>query len=46
MNPETRRLIKVNIDDAKKASETFELFLGSDVEPRKEFIENNGYKQI
>lgn len=46
MNPETRKLIKINMNDAKKANDTFELFLGDKVEPRRDFITENGYKYI
>lgn len=46
MNPDTRRLIRVNINDVVKMKDTFELFLGDDVAPRKQFIEEFGYKYI
>ncbi|EJT5937145.1 DNA topoisomerase [Clostridium perfringens] len=38
MNPETRRLIQVTMDDIEKANKYFELFLGETVEDRKEYI--------
>ncbi|MBE6014146.1 MAG: DNA gyrase subunit B [Lachnospiraceae bacterium] len=38
LNPETRILQKVEIDDALLASETTELLMGSDVSPRRDFI--------
>ena len=41
MNPETRILIKVNIEDAIKADETFTVLMGDDIEPRRKFIEQN-----
>ena len=41
MNPETRILVKVTMDDAIKADETFTVLMGDEVEPRKEFIQAN-----
>lgn len=41
MNPETRVLKKVAIEDALYASEIFEDLMGADVQPRREFIEEN-----
>ncbi|MHA1751859.1 MAG: DNA topoisomerase (ATP-hydrolyzing) subunit B [Candidatus Helarchaeota archaeon] len=38
MNPETRILYRVEIDDAILANELFSILMGTDVEPRKEFI--------
>ena len=38
MNPETRLLKRVNIEDGRMASETTSLLMGGDVQPRKEFI--------
>lgn len=46
MNPETRRLIKVTMDDIEKANEYFELFLGNNVEKRRNYIEENGHLYI
>lgn len=43
MNPETRRLIRVNSEDAETMSKYFELFLGNDIGPRKQYIEENGH---
>ncbi len=39
MNPATRTMLKVTIDDAAKADEVFDILMGSDVEPRKRFIQ-------
>lgn len=39
MNPETRRLKKITIEDAIKAEEIFTVLMGELVEPRREFIE-------
>jgi DNA gyrase subunit B len=41
MTPEARRLLKVTIDDAQEASETFTLFMGDEVEPRRKYIEDH-----
>jgi len=38
MNPKTRRLIQVTIEDAALADEVFSILMGEKVEPRKEFI--------
>jgi DNA gyrase subunit B len=39
MNPATRTLLKVQVDDALKADEIFHVLMGSDVPPRKSFIQ-------
>ncbi len=41
MNPMTRKLLKVTLEDAQAADETFTLLMGDQVEPRKEFIQQN-----
>jgi DNA gyrase subunit B len=41
MNPDTRTLLRVTIDNAAEAAKTFEMLMGDKVEPRRAFIEAN-----
>lgn len=41
LNPENRTLLKIEIDDAIAADETFSVLMGEQVEPRRKFIEDN-----
>lgn len=41
MTPENRRLLRVKIEDAEAASDTFTLFMGDEVEPRRVYIESH-----
>jgi len=39
MNPQKRILIQVTIEDAQKADKIFDILMGEEVEPRKEYIQ-------
>lgn len=41
MNPETRRLTQVHVDDAKKSDQVMTMLMGDQVPPRRKFIEDN-----
>ena len=46
MSPDTRRLIKVMPEDAQRTARIFEMFLGSDLQGRKDHIAETGYQYL
>ncbi|OUN24407.1 DNA topoisomerase (ATP-hydrolyzing) subunit B [Pseudoflavonifractor sp. An85] len=46
MNPETRTLKRITLEDAVRADEIFTLLMGEKVEPRREYIERNADKAM
>ncbi|KGI55504.1 DNA topoisomerase (ATP-hydrolyzing) subunit B [Campylobacter sp. MIT 97-5078] len=41
MDPQNRRLLQISIEDAQSASDTFNLFMGDEVEPRRDYIQKH-----
>ncbi len=46
MNPQTRRLVKVMPEDVERTAEVFDLLLGDNLQGRKDYIAENGYKYL
>jgi DNA gyrase subunit B len=46
MNPATRRLIKVTPDSAELTEAAFDMLLGDDLQGRKDFIAENGFRYL
>ena len=41
MNPENRTLLQVKIEDSIEADQVFSVLMGDNVEPRRQFVEDN-----
>ena len=41
MHPDKRNLLKVRVEDAVESDEIFTILMGDEVEPRRDFIQNN-----
>ena len=44
MNPEPRVIKKITVDDAEEANKIFEMLMGDEVKPRRNFIQRNAKK--
>jgi DNA gyrase subunit B len=44
LDPKTRTLKRINLDEAKEVADTFEVLMGKNVLPRRQFIESNSDK--
>ena len=41
MDPKTRTLLQVNIEDTIETDQTFSILMGDQVDPRRQFVEDN-----
>jgi len=46
MNPETRKLLQITVEDAARADEVFTMLMGSEVPPRKRFIQTHAKEAV
>ena len=46
MNPDTRRLIRILPEDAERTAVYFDMLLGDNLQARKDYIADNGYKYL